>query len=176
MEEDKFEKLMAELQTTRREMDVKLTSSIAEVKREVSSVQERTAKDLQRKLNRPSYRFRGKSKEMQHSFNLEVEDSISSARQELERMVASVNAEERSTLEKAAEHLEEGASALKTRQKLIKIADRSDFGWGVAHHYQTDPLADNSDDEKELRRTDKAARRGFEEKETYYRKPRGGKS
>ena len=46
MEEDKFEKLMAELQATRREMDVKLTSSIAEVKREVSSAQERTAKDL----------------------------------------------------------------------------------------------------------------------------------
>ena len=129
----KFEKLMAELLTTRREMDAKLTSSIAEVKREVSSAQERTAKDLQRKLNRP-YRFRSKGIEMQHSFNLEVEDSISSERQELERMVASVNAEERSTLEKVAEHLEEDASALKTRQKLIKVADRYDFGWGAARH------------------------------------------
>ena len=64
MEEDKFEKLMAELQATRREMDVKLTSSIAEVKREMSSAQERTAKDIQRKLNRPSYRFRSKGMEM----------------------------------------------------------------------------------------------------------------
>ena len=56
------------------------------------------------------------------------------------------------------------------RQKLIKVADRSEFGWGAAHHYQADPLADDSDDEKELRRADKAARHDFED-----RKPRGGK-
>jgi len=39
---------------------------------------------------------------------------------------------------------------------------------GAAHDYQADPLADDSDDEKELWRADKAAWHGFED-----RKPRG---
>jgi len=40
--------------------------------------------------------------------NIEVEDSISAARQELGRMTESVGGEDRSTLERAAEYLEEG--------------------------------------------------------------------
>jgi len=107
---------------------------------------------------------------MQHNFNVEVEDSITSAHQEFERMTESMRVEDRSMLERATEYLEEGASALKMWQKLIKVADRSEFGWGAACHYQVDPLADHSDDEKELQRADKAARCDFED-----RKPRGGK-
>jgi len=63
--------------------------------------------------------------EMQHNFNVEVEDSITSARQELERMTKSVRAEDRSMLERATEYLEEGSLAL---QKLIKVVDCSEFG------------------------------------------------
>jgi len=70
--------------------------------------------------------------------NVEVEDSITLAYQELERMTESMRVEDRSTLERATEYLEESASALKMRQKLIKVADRSEFGWGVACHYQAD--------------------------------------
>ena len=39
---------------------------------------------------------------------------------------------------------------LATRQKHIKIADRSNFGWGTVAHYQEDPLASGPDDEKEI--------------------------
>ena len=166
MKDDKFEKLMEELRATWRDMDQKLKDSIADVEREVSTAQKWTTKKIQRKLNKPSYRFRHKGMEMQHNFNVEVEDSISAACQELGRMTES---EDRSMLERAAEYLEEGA-CIKMRKKLIKVADRSKFGWGAARHYQADPLADDSDNEKELRRVDKAARRDFED-----RKPRGGK-
>jgi len=51
-------------------------------------------------------------------------------------------------LEWAAEYLEEDVSALKMWQKLIKAAGHFEFGWGVACHYQADPLADDSDNEK----------------------------
>jgi len=148
---------MEELRATWRDMDQKLKDSIADLKREVSTVQERTTKEIQpvqHKLNKPSYRFRYKGMEMQHNFNVEVEDSISAACQELGRMTESVGAKNRS--KRAADYLEEGASALKIWQKLIKVADCSEFGWGAARHYQADPLADDQHD--------------FED-----RKPRGGK-
>ena len=42
------------------------------------------------------------------------------------------------------------------RQKLIKLADRSEFRWGVVAEYTADELADNSDDEKRIEKTEKA--------------------
>ena len=55
------------------------------------------------------------------------------------------------------------------------MGDRSDFGWGAIHHYQTDPLTDNSNDEKELRKADKVARWDYEKREAYFRRPQGGR-
>ena len=175
MENEMFDKLMAELQQTHREMDEKITSSMAEVKSEVSYAQERTAKDFSKKLNRTTYQFRKKGNEKQYTFNSGVEESITSAQQELEKTASSVDDGGKDSLKKAADHLEEGASTLKTHQKHIKVADRSDYGWGVVRHYQSDPLANDSDDEKQIRRADKEAKKDFEESEAFNRKTtRGG--
>ena len=38
------------------------------------------------------------------------------------------------------------------KQKHIKIADQSDFGWGTVAHYQEDLLASGPEDEKEIDR------------------------
>ena len=97
-------------------------------------VQERTAQELSRKISGPAYQFRKKGNEMQFKFNQEVEESIASAKKELENMAPS-DTGERATLSRATELLEEGASALKTWQKHIKVADRSRFGWGTVRHY-----------------------------------------
>jgi len=43
-----------------------------------------------------------------------------------------VRVEDRRMLERAAEYLEGGASALKMRQKLIKVADHYEIGWETA--------------------------------------------
>ena len=48
---------------------------------------------------------------------------------------------------------------LAERQKLIKIADHSEYGWGVVAEYTADELADDSDDEKHLEKAEKAAER-----------------
>ena len=48
-------------------------------------------------------------------------------------------------------------SSIQDRQKLIRIADRSDFGWDVVQEYQADELAADSDDEKKLSKAEKAA-------------------
>ena len=87
-----------------------------------------------------------------------------------------MDTEGKESLKKAVDYLEEGAFTLKTRQKHIQVADRSDYGWGAVHHYQPDPLADNSDNEKQLRRAEKDAKWDFKEIEIYNRRPRGGGS
>ena len=50
-------------------------------------------------------------------------------------------------LQAAQALLDEGLKSLVTRQKYIKIADRSEeYGWVTVRHYQDDPLASDSED------------------------------
>ena len=53
--------------------------------------------------------------------------------------------------------LQEGMKLIDERQKLIKMADRSEFGWGLITEYQADELADNSEDERRIHKAEKAA-------------------
>jgi hypothetical protein len=39
---------------------------------------------------------------------------------------------------------------MKNRQKLIKLADSFDAGWRVVDEYVSNPLAEDSDDEKKI--------------------------
>ena len=50
-------------------------------------------------------------------------------------------------IDKAKKALE-GEELIINRQKHIKVADRSEFGWATVEEYVADELADNSDDEK----------------------------
>ena len=44
--------------------------------------------------------------------------------------------------------LQQGIKLVDEQQKLIKMADRSEFGWGLVSEYLTDKLAENSEDER----------------------------
>ena len=55
--EQKLDELMTKLRKTRQDME-KLAASIAEVKQEVSSAQERTVQDFSHKLTKSTYQFR----------------------------------------------------------------------------------------------------------------------
>ena len=46
--------------------------------------------------------------------------------------------------------LDRGRELIAERQKLIRIADRSELGWSVVVEYTADELADDSEDEKRL--------------------------
>ena len=43
------------------------------------------------------------------------------------------------------------------RIKHIKLADRSEAGWTMVQHYEADPIADDSDDEKRINAAEKKA-------------------
>ena len=62
------------------------------------------------------------------------------------------------TLQTTPRLLDEGPKSFATRQKYIKIADRSEYGWATVRHYQDDLLASDSEDEKNLGRAKKEAR------------------
>ena len=74
-----------------------------------------------------------------------------SAKKELELLKPSEK-KEKEALKKVQTHLDKGMKALEKRQKHIKVADRLDYGWSTVQHYDLNPLASDSDDEKRLER------------------------
>ena len=82
-----------------------------------------------------TYQFKKKGPEHQYHFNCGVEEAINSARAHL-TTVKSLNPEEKAAFQSANAKLDEGIKALVTRQKHIKIANRSDHGWGTIAHCQ----------------------------------------
>ena len=158
MDSAEFRALMDEIKKSRTEVEERLTSSIADLKREVNSVQERTSQELALKINKSGYQFKKKSNEIQFHFNAGIEESIYAAKKELTR-ASPVDLREKEAVQKAGALLDEGLKALETRQKHIKVADRSDFGWSTVEHYESHPLAEDSDDEKKLEKAEKEAER-----------------
>ena len=60
-------------------------------------------------------------------------------------------------VQRTRELIIEGRSMLEERQKLIRLADCSKFGWGVVDKYTTDDLAKDFDDKKRIERAERAA-------------------
>ena len=111
------------------------------MKRELSDEREAADDRLVKKMRLDKgIHFKRKANEKQHNFNEEVKDKIESATKSLDAVPPAI--------EKAKEALKEGEQLLTTRQKLIRIADRSEYGWSTVTEYEEDELADGSDDEQ----------------------------
>ena len=111
------------------------------MKRELADEREAADERLVKKMRLDKgVTFKKKGNEKQHQFNERVKDKIEAANRCLSAIPPAV--------EKAKEALQEGEQLITARQKLIRIADRSEFGWTTVTEYEEDELADNSDDEK----------------------------
>ena len=111
----KLDKLMIGIRQSRREVEEK----IADLKSEVNFAQQKTSQDLAKKIGNSSYQFKRKGNEHQHHFNSTVEWAMSSAKDEHAK-VKPMAPEEKATLKRAEEKLNEGIKALAERQKHIK--------------------------------------------------------
>ena len=171
--EEKLEQFMTEIRQSRYEVEEKFAALIAELKHEVNSVQQKTSQDLAKKIVNSNYQFKRKGNEYQYNFNCTMEEAMSSAREELAK-IKPADPDERAALKKADTKLDEGIKSLIERQKHIKVADRSEFGWATVHYYQDDPLASDSEDEKNLNRVEKEARKEAERLAS--KRQRGGAS
>ena len=68
---------------------------------------------------------------------------------------------ESNAVDKAKSSLSEGKSMLSERQKLILLANKSDFGWKTVEQYTQHELADNEEDGKEIRRVEERAEKAL---------------
>ena len=102
--------------------------------------------------------FKRRGNELQHKFNDEVTEKFEEVEGELAKIPVDTLAKGiKSPVSKAKQNLKEGKELLEARQKLIRLADRSEFGWDVVKEYEEDELAEGSDDEKRIQRAEKAA-------------------
>lgn len=62
---------------------------------------------------------------------------------------------------------------MRERQKMIRMADRSEFGWMVVNEYETDELADDEEDERRIAKALKAAEKKAEVLALKKKKQRG---
>ena len=70
---------------------------------------------------------------------------------------AALSALEGPNVAKAKEELAEGMSLLHNRQKLIKLADKSEFGWATVQEYLDDELADDEANASKIKKAEKRA-------------------
>ena len=121
-----------------------INASLPKFKAELLQQQEKSESRLSSKLQQNIPDFKKKGNKKQFEFNIKVQDSLQRATEHLE-------SDEKVS---ALEELKQGNDFIKQRNKLIRLADRSDNGWAVVNEYITDTLASDSDDEKRIRRAE----------------------
>lgn len=137
------EQLAEVLRTVKDGMREEMTS----LKRELADDREAADERLLKKIKlEKAPTFKKKTHEKQYQFNEQVACKFESASASLSEAPPAV--------EKAKTLLEEGTKLVSERQKLIRMADRSEHGWATVDEYLEDELADNSDDEKRIQKTE----------------------
>ena len=102
-----------------------------------------------------SYEFKRKGNKDQYKVNIKVMKKM----KEAQSFTKDAPEQNEHTIS-AAKCIGEGIDILTHRQKLVKMADSSGNGWKTVEEYETNELADDSDDEKRIRRADvKAAQK-----------------
>ena len=129
-----------------------MREEMSSLKRELAGDREAADERLLKKMRLEKLPiFKKKTHEKQFKFNEEVSCKIDSAKDCLSETPPAV--------EKAKTLLEEGAKLVSERQKLIRMADRSEHGWATVEEYLEDELAENSDDEKRMQKAEYRAGR-----------------
>ena len=100
-------------------------------------------------LAKPAHVITKKSYQIQSEFNNSVLKKLKDA-------LEADTSEDRSTF------LEEGIELIKQRNKLLVISDK--YGWETGVAYTSDPIAENSDDERRIKKARKEAKLVKEEK------------
>ena len=131
---------------------VGIQDQMQSIKRELAEKREAANERLVKRIRlekAPSFKKKGHEK--QFRFNEEVREKVAIASDCLGATPPAV--------ERAKESLKEGEDLIVSRQKAIRIADRSEYGWATVEEYEEDELAANSDDEKRLFRAEMRAGR-----------------
>ncbi|XP_052067195.1 uncharacterized protein LOC127706578, partial [Mytilus californianus] len=101
-----------------------------------------------------NYTFQRKGNENQYIHEVKVLTKLTEAKSKLDGPDLSVE-----SIHQARDKIVEGMAIVRDRQKLIKLADSSELGWKVVKEYTTNPIADDSENEKKMIRAQNRAER-----------------
>ena len=107
------------------EISTLITNSVESIKRSNSEAVEDQLREIKKTRREEPKSFKRKGNEVQYKFNAKIQDSIDEAKSYLES----------NAVDKAKESLTEGTSLLTERQKLVLLADKSEFGWKTVQEY-----------------------------------------
>ena len=120
------------------EISTLITNSVESIKRSNSEAVEDQLREIKKIRREEPKSFKRKGNEVQYKFNAKIQDSIDEAKSYLES----------NAVDKAKESRTEGTSLLTERQKLILLADKSEFGWKTVQKYTQHELAEDDQDGK----------------------------
>ena len=133
------------------EISTLITNSVESIKRSNSEAVEDQLREIKKIRREEPNSFKRKGNEVQYKFNAKIQDSIDEAKSYLES----------NAVDKAKESLTEGMSLLTERQKLVLLADESEFGWKTVQEYTQHELAEDDQDGKKIRRAEERAEKSL---------------
>ena len=130
-------------------IDAKLQKTFGDFKRSLDEREVETRRELKKLKtdSKAASSLQFKGNRIQFEFNTQLLDCLDLAISNLSE----------GNLLAVQEHLQKAKSDLEKRIKLIRFADKSPAGWAAVEDYESDELANNSEDEKKLRAAERRA-------------------
>jgi len=117
--------------------------NLSALKNEILNEQDtKTKKSSQKQLE-----FRYKSNQKQFEFNEEIRGMLET----------SIQLTQKGSKHRSVKKLKDATDLLNSRNKLVRIADKSPAGWGTVQGYESDSIASDSEDEKKIRKAENRA-------------------
>ena len=150
-----LDQILHKIAEHKEDIDRTVNHRFLELRQEFQGATSSVCKDIKKLKTDSTVTWKSEGNKQQFEHNSKVSDCITQA----------IWALENSKLDYCKELLLEAVETCNQRNKLVKLADQSSCGWSTVKNYVTNPLADDSDDEKRISKAESKAQREKKEKQ-----------